>query len=338
MTATRPLGLTYDEYWTKPWKNLTKFARDAMLNSKPAFVVDVPEYFVPGSKDTLPLLVVRAGDKEVLARAPFERAGVVACMDLGSNVLRANKALTRDQPPAAAEEKVAPGSAVREYKADLLKTGTVDLDSPGEYLVAVIVREQVSNRVALKIGAPEQAFKDEEVARFLAAERAKLPAMSVRPEEGSDGVTYGEAAGCPPVPSKEGIALAGAQVAPGKDGWGMISGSFRLPLLPNDVVTSPERHPAGVKKKVGKACTGVVGVSLLFLAADDSAPLVIRLNVPVFSKVETDAGRQVATGHFRFDLLSNEGVQARPQSGWVYAFSSEHMAGPVVVGVGERKP
>ena len=112
---------------------------------------------------------------------------------------------------------MAPGSAVREYKADLLKTGTVDLDSPGEYLVAVIVREQVSNRVALKVEAPEQAFKDEEVARFLAAERAKLPAMSVRPEEGSDGVTYGEAAGCPPVPSKEGIALAGAQVASGKD-------------------------------------------------------------------------------------------------------------------------
>lgn len=337
--STHPFELTGDEYWSNPWKNLSKLARTAVLETRPMLVADTPESFVPGSKDELPLLVMYADDRQEMAKTPFKQSGVIVAMRLDANRLKARKAFTQDEP-VKPEGDVSPGFAAREYKIGLLGTGVLDTDSPGNYLITVLVRDRVSNRLPLRIGAPAQTFKDDEVAKFLAAQRAKLPATNVHPEEGGDAVVYGDGAGCPPIPAKEGIALSCERVVVlTKDehgaltARGMVAGSFRLPLMPNDVVTNPDKAPVGVKKKVGRACTGVVGISLLALGADDNAPRITRLDVPVFSKIEGDPGRPVATGHFQFDLFTDERVTGRAQTYFIYAFSSEHMSTPTAMGL-----
>lgn len=334
MNAPSPFGLAGDEYWTNPWKNIAAVAREKVMASEAALIADAPSAVTPNAQKSLPFLVLDVNDRVQMAQAAFKGAGIIAAQRLDTNELRAVKAFTRDSARSSADE-VSPGFAARENSADLIRIGAVNTSSPGSYLLSAIVRDRVSNRVPMKVGQPAAAFNDAEVAKFLAAQRAKLPASTVRPEEG-DSAIYGDAANCPPVPEKEGIALAAERVVVlDNDSKAFVNASFRLPLFVNDVVADPSKIPDGVKKRVATRgpCTGIVGISLLVVGADDSVPRVIRLDVPVFAKIEGTPERPLGVGHFKFDLFSNEQILLSPQTYFIYAFSHEFMAGPIACAI-----
>jgi hypothetical protein len=333
--APRPFGITGDEYWTAPWKNLDALASGAVRDDAAGLTIDLPETIVPGAHSTTPLLVLHADDRRKMADAPFKHAGIVAAIHLPTNRLRARAACTPDEPFRPPSNPPAWGFCAREFKVDLNTTGVLHPNEPGTYLINAIIRDRLSNRLPLTIGHPPNAFQDAEVSKFLAAQRAKLPASTVRPEE-SDSAIYGDPANCPPLPEKEGIALAAERVVVlDNDSKAFLHASFRLPLFTNDIVADPTKTPDGVKKRLPNRgpCTGIVGISLLVVGADDNAPRVIRLDVPVFSKLEGTPERPLGVGHFKFDLLTNEQILMSPQTYFIYAFSHDFMSGPIACAI-----
>jgi hypothetical protein len=322
------LGLTPDEYWSNPWKNLDSLAADKLMSGERGIYIDAPATLIPGARRTAPLLTVYCDSRETMVFSPFKLNSSVVVMRLIDNDLRVRKAFTQDEPPTPPTNPPSPGMAAREYTIDLLATNTLREDDPGEHIAMVILRDMPSNRVYIRMERAGSTFNDPEVEKFIAERRAKLPASDISPPEG-DAATFGDGTGCPPIPEKPGIALNIDRVIVRDEGRAIVRGSFRLPLLPADVISSPAKLPKGLTKKIGRpAPTGVAKIWLVAFPAAGGGPRKIAIHAPTFTKVEGLPDEPSATGFFHINLLADDDLSLDPDTYFLYAFSNIHMTGP----------
>ncbi len=332
-----PFGLKDEEFWTDPWRNRRAAQRPLMQKGEGALLLGAPAKVGLQEHDTFPVAVLRVR-KANDAASPFKGTAIVAVADLNTSQLKARLAF----PPRRHTFRAATVSGRKDSFSDddtaMISEGhTVDLGARlgipaawGEYVVTVILRDQVSNRCRMKL-VDSTTYDDPAVERYMRELQAmKLGIPRISPEPDDPAPSYQRLDDSPELPSEPGIALAVERVnviQPATDGLSThcpLTASFRLPVRPHHLAEPPEGDAPDEPQ-----ATAVVPITLLLTGSADPAPKLVKLAVPSYEAVATDAGQPVATGYFHLDLCRLADLTSTPQTYFLYAFAGEAMTGPV---------
>ncbi|NVB37668.1 hypothetical protein G6O69_07475 [Pseudenhygromyxa sp. WMMC2535] len=312
------LGLSDDDYWNDPNKTQDAVIDGLWALNRDAIAIGAPAFVSLQARETLPLVVYRgASYRELWALGMLDHGQIVA-VDLEHNHAYVGPVIAEEEAvrkkklnPAEAPAGQGSESRTAELRGDLGLAW-----QPSTYVVTVLLREHASNRVRVELGKQAGAYHDEEVAKFIAEQRAQPKAPAVMPAPGNPVPSYGPIEGSPALPEALGIEMAGDRVVVQEPGArAILRGAFRLPALP------AERSADG---------SAVVGITLVVNASDNPQSGVARLQVPA-----QEVREGIATGFFAIDLIA-EGLTSGPQTYFVFAFSGEAMAGPTPVGIVDK--
>ncbi|MCC7536349.1 MAG: hypothetical protein IT379_09055 [Deltaproteobacteria bacterium] len=327
-------GLSQSELWDAPRKTFAQL--DDRL-SDAGFVglrIAAPRLVPLGVRETFPLVVYHSATFEARRDASVEDQGAVVAVELLSNRTYAREPLLQ-RPERVKPTRVPPASpAPRGLIAQILVTELRErLGLPwtrGRYLVTALLRDEVSNRLVVEVDRSPVAHRDEEVERYLAAQRIERAPKDAWPTPGDPYPHYRREPAHPPTPSDVGIAMTADRVSVRREGGAVpgsalgrcvVRGSFRLPVLPHEVM------PPATARSAGDRPTALVGIGLVILGSEEADPFVLQLRVPSYDPIGPTA--RVVTGHFALDLLAMDEMPERAQTYFLYAFSGEEMAGPI---------
>lgn len=315
------LGLTDADYWDDPLKTRLQIENQLLDAERSVMVIGAPSKVAYQQRETLPMVFLRVGQQDPIARLPFRSTALVVAQDLSTNTTYANMAVTDDAiVPPPYDGPPLEGMTGEAWVVDLRE----QLDLPwqrGELLVSVILRDTMSHRVRVKLG--KGGYEDPAVEQVLAEDASKPQPAEIYPrprkddDDGNSLPTYRKQPDSPELPSAIGINLAVPRVVSRNKNMRIaVHGSFRLRLLPR------ERAP-------GRIYSAVVPITLLATGSDVPNPYQFDLQVPVYEPVATVDGQAEVTGYFSIDLQSLANLDAVDQTFFVYAFSGELVTGPL---------
>lgn len=328
-----PFDLQGAEYWSKPFKNVSKLMFEAVTRKRASLTIDAPPDVDFAQRKELPVPVLHVASQRDLAQFRFQDIAVLTGVRLEDGLVKVAQAMVA--PPVASE----PDDT--EHDATTFAGGTYKLDARarlgipserGTWLFTLVLRDIVSNRVRARVGKTAD-WDDPEVARFL-AQQPVPPAPAVAPAPGSPLPGYFAVAASPAVPAEPGIALAAPRVVVTKAGEkAVVAGSLRVAVPPRQITARAEGEP--YPQVAGKPPGAIVPVTVIAVSSNKSDPvhMVLSMQVPSFDAVPAGATGAVVTAHFAFDLFAQRGVQRAAHTYFLYAFCGEHMAGPVPVGL-----
>ncbi len=324
------LGLESSEYWTNPKRTADEEVGRMLDEEFSGIVIGAPTKVPVDLQQTLPLVAIRAGSYKETWEVNFGRHALFAAMDLDMNVLYSNWVVDQEAEFPEQNPNDAPKGRTASVKV-------LDAREPlglpwheGRYLLTVIMREKASNRVDVELG--RGAYKDEEVEKFLATERAKLAPPKVHPPETDTLPTYRVIAGSPKIPAEVGIEMSVERVVVLREHerW-VLKGAFRLPALAHEIVRPPPNPPA--EKPKGPIPTAIVGITLLATGSERPAPNTLRLAVPSYDRIYSTDKNPIVTGHFAINLMTRPEIPRMPQTVFLYAFSGRVLTGPLTTGL-----
>jgi hypothetical protein len=327
--SDQPIDFPDADYWEK-LDDIPGQVSGQFLDRRDAGVaIGAPARVPIALRKTLPVVTVRFCETREDWAVPFDRHALLTAINLDENRVHAGYA--GDQEAELPDVDPAEAPTGRSSSA-----GSLDarerLDLPwraGTYLLTLILREQVSNRVRVELGETAQAFEDEEVAKFLAAKQAKLAPPAVSPPPGELFPTYQKRDDSPPIPDKLGIKLVADRVVVLRpDASCVLRGAFRLAPRPREVV-KPAPSPGPAAPQAGPQATAIIGITLLITGAKIPVASLLRLNVPSYDPIPAGAETAPVTGYFTLDLIALGALGKTPQTSFIYAFSGEVLEGPV---------
>jgi hypothetical protein len=333
-------GLRDEEFWTDPWRTRKAVQRPLMQKGDEGLFIGAPRKVGLQEHATFPVAILRVCKAARTSTIPFKETAIVAAVELNTYELYARLAFppVRKRPWAAGMAGAAAGkgdSFSNDETAMISEGHTVDLAARlgipaawGDYLVTVILLDQVSNRCRMQL-VDSVTYEDPEVERFFREQAAaQLPPLCVWPQPAPTLPSYTRDAASPDIPAEVGIALTVERVnVIMPECHCHLHGSFRLPVRPQHVVepSAPPQDEVSPPRPV----TAVVPIALLLTGTASPAPVLLRLAVPSYKPLDTSDDEAVATGHFTLDLCRLVELATTPQTFFVYAFSGEVMAGPV---------
>jgi hypothetical protein len=326
------MGLEDREFWSDPRKATDPFIEKLLDTGFAGVRIDAPAAVALDTQTTLPVVCIRSGSYRDVWTVDFAQHGLLATVNLDENKLLVDFAVDQEME----DEKIDPAEAPEGYTA---QTRVIDIREqlglpwqPGRLLTTAIMRERVSNRVMTAIQHSPSAYRDEEVEKFIAAQRARVPASPIRPLPGKFLPYYRPSPGSPPLPEQAGIRVQADRVLVLRPGAQcIVRGSFRLPVLIQEVVKS-QQYPAP-EFDPGNRPTAVVGIHILITGAEVPAANVLEMSVPSYEPLETMNGKRFATGYFTLDLIQHGIVSNKPQTIFLYIFSGEVLVGPTPIGL-----
>lgn len=275
---------------------------------------------VPLDSPTLPVTGVRIAS---LREPPFTAGAVVIASCVDTHAVFARAAFppvdVLESPPAG---ELAKGVSGFSFALDLFER----FDLPrraGTYEVAVVVRDDASNRVRVQLKPAAGGYRDLAVEEFLAKKRGEPPVPGVWPEPGEELPAYRDVEGAPDVPEAPGIALAAERVLVLEPGARcLVRGSYRLPVLAREIVRLEDRSA------LRSQASAVVAIALVVTASDSPGPFVARLHVPCYAMI--DPADPVATGSFALDLLALPNMWRGARTNFIYAVCGEVFSAPAL--------
>jgi hypothetical protein len=323
-----PLALPGPAFWSSPYQNRAAVLERLSRDGFEGVVIDAPRRILPDA-ESWPVVGYRADSLRAWQRVGLEPHAVFCAAVLGEGRCLVAPAfewrpLFRRPQPREPEDP-GEGRASQGFTLDLRKRLRGLRWGRDELCLRVVLADQVSNAVLTGFGRPPWEWQDPEVARFLAAERARLHPGPVWPARGEAGASYaGEA------PGEEGIALKVISPVPA-GGAAIVLGSWRLPL-PLGATVRPD-HPQGGVGDPQATC--VVPLTLVLVAEHaPGVPWSLALQLPSHEAPGPDADdpqaeRPRVGGRFRLDLFQTSLLSGRqPGRYHLYAFSEQAMAGP----------
>jgi hypothetical protein len=293
------LNIPDEDFWAPPFEAASRVhervaGREGLGLAAPA-VVDL------GTRSSLPVFAFDVGSSDLRG---FHEHAVIHAIDVTTGDARAAR-LFSGHTLAGAQP---PGTKVTRVD---LRNLLAPERRPADLLLTLVVRGRASNRVRVRVTV-SPVSDQAEVQRFIAAERARVgpPRPNVRGERAAAG--------------ESALALAVDPVSQGAR-WS-ARGSFRLPLFPGQMV--PMIRPAQPNDPMPawqRDHAAVVPIDLLLVGKVTVEPMRVPLRVAIPDRGAT------AAGSFALDLheLAPEEARRTAQPLHVYAFSGEHMAGPV---------
>jgi hypothetical protein len=334
-----PLGLADEDFWGDYQKTRQETKTRILREGLHGLLMDAPEFVPLDIHETVPVVGWFVRTLREDNTLDTERQMLVAALDLETNRLRIGPALDTGkiaEPKTPVTTDPGEGLALNMFETELVRFIQLP-KSAGQYRVAVIAREFISNAVTVQLGASLASFQDPEVIRFL-EERRKYsippppdPIWPPLPGQGGLLPSYRSQAGSPPVPEKPGIAFSVERVVVTEPGAScVLRGSYRLPVLRQEVVRTDKK--TGMLPKVGDpAATAVLTINLVMTGSDSTGPYVIRLHVPSYETVERKGRTDYTTGFFNLDLFQLDGMPRMPMTYFLYAFCGDVVSGPTPI-------
>lgn len=315
------LGLQDADYWDDPLKTRMQIEDRLLDEERSLTVIGAPSLVAYQSRETLPLVVLRVGKQDEIARLPFRHFALLIAQELTTNTTYSGLAVVDDAVPIPPYD----GPPLDGWTGEAWVVDVRDrLQLPwqrGELLISLVMRDTISHRVRVKLD--KGGYKDPEVEAYLAEADGKpqLAEIHPKPRGDDDGRTlpsYRAQKDSPPLPEQLGINLAVPRViARNPNMRAIIKGSFRLRPLPRELA------PAGAD------VSAVVGIGLVITGSDLPAPYHFDLKVPVYEPVRTVDGQGEVTGYFTLDLQTLANLDNIDQTYFIYALSGELLTGPV---------
>jgi len=307
--------------------------------------IDAPGEVHLKNKSTLPVFVYYMGEFKQLATRDFDNDALIVAMDVERNALSICSASSADagEDPDPDWVPPPPGPIGNGYNASIR---TIEVRErlefpwkPGRFIFQIVLLDLVSPRVETRLIGSTSEFEDVEVEKFLEAERAAKnpPAPFPRQKSGAKFPSYEKADDSPEMPAEFGVSLAAQRVVP-LDGNTplLLHGAWRLPVQPEEMVKADRTEfnkANGLLTPGGTPYAAVATVHLLIVGTADNSPRIYALSLPVAS---TDEG--AASGYFTVNLLDLPEMPVMDQTLFIYAYSREWAAEPVVIGVLDRRP
>ncbi len=329
MIDITPYKLLDEAFWESNERGGDRLANEPLGDFR-GLLVDAPRQVPIDQRRTWPAAVYHLGRIRDVTVTPFDKFGLVTLMNVTDNRLHVATGRSFNK-----DTDVIDGPPVNPAKlpdGDMSATSVLELREglktpweAGRYLLTALLRDQVSNRAESSLCRSAACFVDPEVEKYLAAERGKVNPGPISPPTGERLPSYRRQTDSLPVPAASGVQLTATRVS--DQGLGqpvVIKGAFRLTpttqewVKPGWVDSYTTAHPGEPKP------LAVVAVWLLVTGADDGSVAVFPLRLPCWARDGTSC-----TGQFALDLRQLKGAPNRPQTYFVYAFSGEHMAGPV---------
>lgn len=327
-------GMEDEAYWTDPWVNRKAIQRPLMQGGQEAFIIGAPKVVPLDRHKTLPVAVLRTRKAQGGSPVDFRPMAVLAAWDINAGRLSARMAFPKAPPAPPATAPKRPAGKGDSFSGDatamISEAGTLDLAArlqlplaSGEYVVSLLCLDQAANQCRMKV-VDSAAFHDAEAEAYLRALREEqMGPARVHPAAGQGAAAYTQLPASPAIPEDTGIALAAQRVTVLRpDRPCMLHGSFRLPVPAPAAKTPPGAGEA--------APTAIVPIGLLLTGSITPDPVVIHLNVPAYAPLEKAGKERIAIGHFALDLCAHARLAGVVQTYFVYAFSGEAMAGPVL--------
>lgn len=309
------------------------------LTSHFGVLADGPASVSIAQRSALPLFVYFLGSFRQTATRNFPHAAHIVAVDPVLNKIRVASLIERKEgfspgslsSPASA---LPVGYTVTFQRADVRERLHLPW-SPGRVISQVIMLDMESNRVETKLTAGASDFVDPEKERFLAQERAKQDPPAPVPARRLDPAAAGDPP--PAIPDGPGIAIAAPRVAV-FDGVKPLplSGSFRLPVFPEEFVKSANTEINRARHLLqadGATPFGAcLAIHLVVSASGEERPYVFTLQLPVETVKDS-----IATGTFAIDLRSIPQFPTADQTLVIRAYAKDWASNAATIGIVDRQ-
>ena len=337
MTQDR-LNLTDEEYWTDIAKTERSIGDELREKRVSEIIVGVPQFVSLQDRKTIPMRLYKGGTFQDFRELDYDIHGLITAIDVDRNQISIAKTEIPEEfeEDEETEEEDLEGTSQKGYYVmsddqDLMDR-LFDDKIPGNYIITIIMRELVSNRVVCSIGY-EQNKHTEELAHLLTHEKKK-GLLPLQPSRGTSFLVpekY-EVTCSPTDPEQKGVELSideSIQVTP--DARALLSCNFRLPLSEYERVPEfTEKIPASynpLKNEHGELPLAIKKIYLLITTENRGVGNVLEIDIPVFTPCE---GNTDIAGTFEVDLFAASTVSKTPMKYYLYAFTGDILKGPVI--------
>jgi hypothetical protein len=325
-------GLADDDYFRAPLTTAGTVRARLVADDFLGVVLDGPHVIDSAAHSQLPLLAYRRATLEEEGRVPYDKHAVLIGVDLERNHVYAGPAQKANENEIV-EEITRPAVKGTSFEYRLGDAREL-LNLPwrtGKYLFTVVIRDTPSNRVEVELKPSPNAYQDEEVIKFLAAQKALPSLKPVFPPEGVPFPSYSQNADSPQPPDRLGITIKMPRVSRITEDLALpIYGSYLLPVLPHEIVpeefaSKGQSGTGGIVDQEIRRPTAIVPIALVVVGSEAGFVTKVTLRVPSYDKFDRGEPSPVVRGYFSIDLLRFPGMTRTPQTYFIYPISGRVM-------------
>jgi hypothetical protein len=320
-------GMKDRDFFGDPEGGLAGGVRSLMKAGFRGIALDAPHVVSPTERTQCPVLIAHVDLARKLVQSPVSRHCVVIATDLLRHRTYAAPAVvqrTRGDENQPLELPSPTQVSAQSYQVDLRDRLGLPWDR-GDLRVHAVSRDQVSNPVAIRLGAADDSYRDPVAEAFIEAEWAKMSPPAIHPPPGVPFPSYVKTLGSPAVPEEPYVSISAPRLVESHAGASVVvHGSFRV--RSTSVQTVGPEHRASYDEPVP---AGIVTIALILTGSDGAGPEQVNLFVPVFGQPE--GGDHV--GYFAVDLAAHVSLLARARTWFLYVACDDILVGPLLIAV-----
>jgi hypothetical protein len=320
-------GMKDRDFFGDPEGGLSGGVRSLMKAGFRGIALEAPHVVSPAEHAQCPVLLAHVDLARKLMQCPVSKHCVVIATDLLRHITYAAQAVlqrTRGNENQPLELPSPTQVSAQSYQVDLRDRLGLPWDR-GDLRVHVVSRDQVSNPVAIRLGAAADSYRDSVADAFIEAQWARRSPPPIRPAPGVPFPSYARTADSPAVPQEPTVSISAPRLVESHAGTGVVvHGSFRV--RSSSVQTVGPEHLASYGEPVP---VGIVAVALIVTGSDGAGPEQVNLFVPVYGQAE--GGDHI--GYFAVDLASHVSLLAHPRTWFLYVACDDILVGPLPIAV-----
>lgn len=344
------LSLSDEQLWGDPVAALGNSLIDRIERDWFGLEITAPAQVVLSGRDTLPVVGLYIASLREAKTADLRDQLLLVAFCLETQQLLAATAyppLEMLREPLESDDDPGEGATGMPLHFDAFERLQIPRE-PGTWIIQLIHRGQVSNRVEVKLLGDPSGYRDEAVEEYLRAQAGRVsPRRTVPAIPQTLGQTLpafdDDATDAPEVPEEIGLCLSAPRVFLRREGAAcVLRGSFRLKARTQDIVDEdrwpkPDKSRGGIYDYEPPVPAAVLPVTLLTTGTAAAGPRLTRLELPSFDEFDPEQSADLApstyTARFALDLEALDALMYDPQTCFIYAFAGELQSEPVLVGV-----
>jgi hypothetical protein len=320
-------GMKDRDFFGDPEGGLAGGVRSLMKAGFRGIALEAPRVVSPTERSLCPVLLTHVDLARKLIQCPVSKHCVVIATDLLRHRTYAAQAVlprTRGNENSPLELPSPTQVSAQSYQVDLRDRLGLPWDR-GDLRVQVVSRDQVSNAVAIRLGAAEDGYRDPVAEAYIEAQWAKRAPPPIHPSPGVPFPSYARTADSPAVPEEPYVSISVPRLVGSHAGASVVvHGSFRV--RSSSVQTVGPEHRASYGDPVP---AGIVAVGLILTGSDGAGPEQVNLFVPVYGRAE--GGDYI--GFFAVDLASQVSLLAHARTWFLYVACDDLLVGPLPIAV-----
>jgi hypothetical protein len=332
-----PYKISDSAFWTTQDRGADPLATQ-LIGDYNGLLVDAPKRVFTDLRKTLPAGIYHHGSARGLAHVSFVKLGALVLASATENRIYAatGRAVAVDNPhrgrKAVDPDSIGDAAMSIAYSAELRSCMNLPWRA-GHFVLMAILRDHISNKVAIELMRTEGAYNDIAVRNYERELRAKRNPPMMDPLPGTPFPSYKQTKESPELKKEEPCLIVEPTriVDLKRDPRAILRGAFRTRVLPEEILKPDYLSPLYLENPRELKPTAIVTVNLLILGSDDGHIASVPLHVPIYGPLAwdpPDGELPLVTGYFHLNLLRLPGISRTPQTYFLYAFSGGLITGP----------